>query len=490
MAVYYPYIHIRDERWLKVAALYWPHMVRIVSADYPTRNSELVEILASELDFIIDQPPDDAAEHVAVPFARYVDELEPEALQRLRVAQGGELLSPELLALPRPPAAFGSDDSTAGESCVPTFEHYSPRWSSDGTAEDTAGVHRTGIAPSLTRKLISVGLATPARQEWLAMHPELAWVYKCRLTEEFARRNSLVPATDQVPAHAFMGGMADIGSFTGEASKAPAGGGIQAGFGLLSINAVIPRVLDQVPPAQIVEIRSRFASQFDRWGEYADMKGAELASQLQEVDSPSVLKAYLNDAVRKYATEPVDDLRQDLAAAGIETVTTAANTKFSVPSPAITGLTTPQIVTAGGVALAVTGPTPDPAASAPRGPRRLPPERPRGGHAPGTAHRNRRDHEPDGQPPRLSPGLDGGDTESNLPKDGPVLLEVCPQSRRPRSRQSARTLAPTGRWSSCTRNRYVVHARWRWSSSVAVQHAWAFRCTRVQATPPRRWPDY
>jgi hypothetical protein len=41
MAVYYPYIHIRDERWLKVAAaLYWPRMVRIVSPDYPTRNSE------------------------------------------------------------------------------------------------------------------------------------------------------------------------------------------------------------------------------------------------------------------------------------------------------------------------------------------------------------------------------------------------------------------------------------------------------------------
>jgi hypothetical protein len=41
MAVYYPYIHFRDPSWLKLAALYWPRMVRIVHPDYPTRNSTL-----------------------------------------------------------------------------------------------------------------------------------------------------------------------------------------------------------------------------------------------------------------------------------------------------------------------------------------------------------------------------------------------------------------------------------------------------------------
>jgi len=54
MAVYYPYIHFRDERWLKVAALYWPWMVRIVSPDYPTRDSRLVAILKDELDLVVE----------------------------------------------------------------------------------------------------------------------------------------------------------------------------------------------------------------------------------------------------------------------------------------------------------------------------------------------------------------------------------------------------------------------------------------------------
>ena len=84
MAVYYPYIHIRDERWLKLAALYWPRMVRIVSPDYPTRNSQLVDILTGELGFIIDHPPDDAARDVASSFTAFIEGFGSTALRRMR----------------------------------------------------------------------------------------------------------------------------------------------------------------------------------------------------------------------------------------------------------------------------------------------------------------------------------------------------------------------------------------------------------------------
>jgi hypothetical protein len=32
--LYYPYINFRSDSWLKVAALYWPKMARIVPVDY------------------------------------------------------------------------------------------------------------------------------------------------------------------------------------------------------------------------------------------------------------------------------------------------------------------------------------------------------------------------------------------------------------------------------------------------------------------------
>jgi hypothetical protein len=55
LGLYYPYFHVRDERWLKVAALYWPKIVRIVPAGYQTRDSDAVRALAAG-EFIVRRP--------------------------------------------------------------------------------------------------------------------------------------------------------------------------------------------------------------------------------------------------------------------------------------------------------------------------------------------------------------------------------------------------------------------------------------------------
>jgi hypothetical protein len=60
----------------------------------------------------------------------------------------------------------------------------------------------------------------------------------------------------------------------------------------------------------------------------------------------------LDDAVKRYATGPVDDLKRGLADVGIEAATTALNTKFTVPAAALAGLGAPQVATDGGIALA------------------------------------------------------------------------------------------------------------------------------------------
>jgi uncharacterized protein DUF6236 len=348
MAVYYPYIHIRDERWLKVAALYWPRIIRIVSPGYPIRDSRLVDVLAGELGLIVNHPPDGAARDVAAPFAAFIEGFGRTALRRMRVQKESGRLGPERLALPHPPATFGGANDMAGETVVPALGHNSPEW----TARDTAGVHLSEVAPDLADKLIGAGLAVPARGEWLAMNPVLAWLYKCRLTEEFALRNNLVPATDQMSAHAVMGGPVDITSLTAHVFRAHRSADFQAGFGLLSIDAVIPRDLDQVPADKIVEIRRRFSTQFDRWRQYVDEIAAALETQLQNIESPEILKAYLEDAVKRYATGPVDDLKRGLADIGIDTAATALDTKFTVPAAALAGLPVPQIAAAGGIALA------------------------------------------------------------------------------------------------------------------------------------------
>ena len=207
MSVYYPYIHIRDERWLKVAALYWPRMVRIVSPDYPTRNSQLVEILRDELGFILDNPPDAAARHAAEPFAAFIDGFGPTA----RKAPEGR--ARERVARPRAPCRATSAGRLrrrrrhrGRDLRARLRELPSAMVGATALARMPQACIRVKSPPSLAGKLIGLRLAVPARGEWLAMNPELAWLYKCRLTEELARRNNLVPATDQMPAHAVMDG--------------------------------------------------------------------------------------------------------------------------------------------------------------------------------------------------------------------------------------------------------------------------------------------
>jgi hypothetical protein len=56
IGLYYPYLHFSDN-WLKVAALYWPRMGRIVPSDVLLNDSETVRALSGELNFTVDVEP-------------------------------------------------------------------------------------------------------------------------------------------------------------------------------------------------------------------------------------------------------------------------------------------------------------------------------------------------------------------------------------------------------------------------------------------------
>ena len=44
-ALYYPYINIRDEAWLKTTLLYFPHVVRMVPPNYRTNANGFMRTL-------------------------------------------------------------------------------------------------------------------------------------------------------------------------------------------------------------------------------------------------------------------------------------------------------------------------------------------------------------------------------------------------------------------------------------------------------------
>lgn len=46
-ALYFPYVHIRDDEWLKAAALYWPSVRRLVPHGYAKRDSATARAFAN-----------------------------------------------------------------------------------------------------------------------------------------------------------------------------------------------------------------------------------------------------------------------------------------------------------------------------------------------------------------------------------------------------------------------------------------------------------
>jgi hypothetical protein len=52
IALYYPLIHFNDDAWIKLTALYWDKMGRIVPRGYRPSDSDTVKRLADESEFI------------------------------------------------------------------------------------------------------------------------------------------------------------------------------------------------------------------------------------------------------------------------------------------------------------------------------------------------------------------------------------------------------------------------------------------------------
>jgi hypothetical protein len=213
IGLYYPYVHFRDDAWLKAAALYWPRMARVVPPGYPVNDPRLVTILRDELDFVVDVDPRDAARAVASVFLRTLENPTYKRVLRHKflVTQGPWGYS----------SGWVPSDNTryvrvGGDPPVVDTE---PWWIDDSVTTAVpdrwlTGLHWDEVDPALREALIDEGLAVPTEhsefspsngRKWLAMPPSLGWAYKCMLTEELARRTRYVPATDQDLAYEMIG---------------------------------------------------------------------------------------------------------------------------------------------------------------------------------------------------------------------------------------------------------------------------------------------
>lgn len=233
IALYYPYIHVRDDAWLKAAALYWPKIARIVPDGYPVADSEIARKLSGELDFILGINPGPYAHSLRAEFSDFIKENRAALQKRYYLPhspipgqpyeswkEAAETISKSLFEKePGRNTDFGTDFG-AFEDCFPVSslpllpfitaiarlqQHQPVPQSRAGSG--LAWLRMDGAnTRDLRDQLFRTGLGRPAGAEWVVVAPDLAALYIAALAERVATANDLAVVTDNPDVHGILSG--------------------------------------------------------------------------------------------------------------------------------------------------------------------------------------------------------------------------------------------------------------------------------------------
>jgi hypothetical protein len=273
LALYYPYIHVRDDTWLKYTALYWPNMRRLRPTGYPVNDSPVARILREDVGWLIDMtPPRWAAAMIGLPFLELLTAQAPALRDRFGLKNIEHWSVREGLNTHAQGAGWLSFDAAAPDVDI----------------DDRLGyVHASKIESATVSAAVEAGLATTTRGDdgtWVGMHPELASVYTCALTEHIALGDRMHPVTDQLMAHTALSGWSVdrlaqvlLGEHVAEVDTSESSVEAVDSFVLMAFETVVPADLTAVSVDKIIEVREKFGRELDAFRAYVGEQAQELA---------------------------------------------------------------------------------------------------------------------------------------------------------------------------------------------------------------------
>ncbi|MFJ9846075.1 DUF6236 family protein [Kitasatospora sp. NPDC101155] len=324
IGLYYPYFHVRDDQWLKLAALYLPQVARIRPRTYPVRDSPTAAALRNDLGFLLDVDPDGQAAAVAAEFKGLLDREERDLRQRYR------------LSVP--------EDVSLLDAKNPWFQD----------KRNIAWIHRSqlGVTPwirngDLVDQMRDLGLAVHVRVDpltlvrddvkWVGMHPDLVAIYSCVLADRVARANALTPVTDD-PQLFTLPRQGTVEEFAAALLGNPRRtvGPIADLYACAALQVVIPQDITQLPVEAIVRARRELADEFDAFRAHLQAMGEDFA-ELEAVEDPAILQARVEAMVNRNLTKPTRKLERGLRTLGMTPVRAVLGLK-SLELPAIAAL--------------------------------------------------------------------------------------------------------------------------------------------------------
>lgn len=335
VALYYPYIHIRDDTWLKYAALYWPKMGRLRPHRYVTQDSPVARALQNEAKWLIDiQPPDWAVVDVGRPFLNLISMNAPTLRGRFGLDRiedwariEADMWHRNYGRIFRGTAIRGGGGGSFNSDMLKPLQ-LDPRM---------GFVNGEKIESYLVDAAVDAGLAVVFTDmwglTWIGMHPKLASIYTCALIERIAIENQLHPVTDQILPHSALSGwtLEHLVEVLVDQPLAPTDerrprDDLSDMFVFLSFETVIPAHLDTVPIEKIIEIRSRFGTELNAFRSYVTDQIQQMA-KLQDVRDLPVLHEHLHTEVQRTVITQLAQLREQLRSIGVDSVKALANAK-------------------------------------------------------------------------------------------------------------------------------------------------------------------
>jgi hypothetical protein len=344
VGLYYPYIHFRDEAWLKSTLLYWDRMRRIVpeaDVDQAQRgDSATVRQLEAE-GFVEDVIPVQQMNALGKDFLQLIER------------HGDQLVKRYGIVAP----------STRG---VERRGQIAERWQGTrprpGANPALSYVYYGKLSPRLASALVAAGMATsPDDMETLGIHPQLAAVYLTALAESVARATGSHPLTHEPMAHVAVTGVSLdrlAAALLPEAPLAvPERPDVEVPQEMMSLafRAVLPKGVADIPVNELIRFWKKRAGERAEFQTSIEELATGLEQSLSEVQDIHEIRRHIEILYEKTLGSQLSMLERDLRGVGIDTVAGVA--AASVPlagagaSAVATGSETGLILAVAGLAV-------------------------------------------------------------------------------------------------------------------------------------------
>ena len=311
IGLYYPFIHFKDDAWLKLTALYWDKMGRIVPETYKTEDTDTVKQLADRSGYIETFRPSWVRPEFGERFIRFLKDKQGQAEKAVRYFQ----TRPAGLAF-----RLNSGHHRGGPS---------------GTDPKLTYVFSEKITKDAARELEELSLALPDAYDrrWIGMHPKLATVYMTALAEQLASEHGLRPVTDETLDHLAVSGctierlgQALLGDVNLSKRK-PSSEEVTVEMASVAFQAILPEDIANIPIERIIRFRTRFAAERSAFQAYLETLASK--AEWQELENTNALRAHLEIEYAKNLQPKLQELKKQFHDVGIDTVIGAMNVRVA-----------------------------------------------------------------------------------------------------------------------------------------------------------------